>query len=87
MLCTMEYGVFFFFAFMVLMMTLFVIILLPETKNKDLENTYRLFQQHWFWTRLTNVKALHRIDLPMGANIKLAASDDSDSGHPKLLAT
>ena len=68
---------------MVLIMTLFVIILLPETKNKDLENTFRLFQLHWFWSRTTSVKAVHSLDLPTSAYSKTAPSDDSDSDCPK----
>ena len=37
-------------------MTLFVIFLLPETKGKDLENTFRTFQAHWFWRSRSRVR-------------------------------
>lgn len=35
-----------FFAGFVITMTLWTIFLLPETKGKDLENTFRTFQTH-----------------------------------------
>ena len=44
----MKWGVFLFFAGMVIIMTSWVIIFLPETKGKDLENTFRTFQEHWY---------------------------------------
>ncbi|BDA51002.1 Sugar transport protein 9 [Coccomyxa sp. Obi] len=38
MLCSMEYGVFFFFAFWMVVMTLYVAFFLPETKDLGVEN-------------------------------------------------
>ncbi|KAF3336687.1 sugar transport protein 8-like protein [Carex littledalei] len=52
MLCTMRAGVFFFFAAWVMVMCLFVIFFLPETKNIPIdEMTDRVWKQHWFWKR------------------------------------
>ncbi|XP_078156545.1 sugar transport protein 8-like [Carex rostrata] len=52
MLCTMRAGVFFFFAAWVVVMCLFVIFFLPETKNIPIdEMTERVWKQHWFWKR------------------------------------
>ncbi|KAI7994127.1 Sugar transport protein 10 [Camellia lanceoleosa] len=49
MLCQMKFGLFFFFAGFVLIMTLFVYFLLPETKNVPIEEMNRVWKAHWFW--------------------------------------
>lgn len=64
MLCSMEWGVFIFFAGMVAIMTAWVIIFLPETRGKDLENVFKLFQEHWFWRSRTKVLEVHSMTLP-----------------------
>ncbi|KAF3336573.1 sugar transport protein 8-like protein [Carex littledalei] len=52
MLCTMRADVFFFFADWVVVMCLFVIFFLPETRNIPIdEMTDRVWKQHWFWKR------------------------------------
>ncbi|KAM1301410.1 hypothetical protein EV1_012535 [Malus domestica] len=52
MLCSMKYGVFLFFSAWVLVMSLFVLFLVPETKNVPIEEmTERVWKQHWFWKR------------------------------------
>lgn len=56
MLCSMHYGVFLFFAGVVLIMTLWVVFFLPETKGRDLESTFRAFQEHWFWKSNSRVR-------------------------------
>ncbi|MCI2435615.1 sugar porter family MFS transporter, partial [Listeria monocytogenes] len=44
MFLTMEYGVFFFFASLMILSTIFVFYLIPETKSIPLEHMDRLFQ-------------------------------------------
>ncbi|KAG1342218.1 sugar transport protein MST4 [Cocos nucifera] len=52
MLCHLKYGIFAFFSGWVLVMSVFVIFLLPETKNVPIEEmTERVWKQHWFWKR------------------------------------
>lgn len=51
MLCHLKYGIFFFFAGWVGTMTLFVHVLLPETKNVPIEHMVKVWEQHWFWRR------------------------------------
>lgn len=51
MLCTMEYGVFFFFAGWVAVMTVFVFLFVPETRGVPVEEVMTCFRSHWFWTR------------------------------------
>ncbi|XP_010277661.1 PREDICTED: sugar transport protein 13-like [Nelumbo nucifera] len=52
MLCHMKYGIFLFFSGWVVIMSLFVLFLVPETKNIPIEEmTERVWKQHWFWKR------------------------------------
>ncbi|KAI3900746.1 hypothetical protein MKW92_036321 [Papaver armeniacum] len=52
MLCHLKYGIFAFFSAWVLVMSLFVLFLLPETKNIPIEEmTERVWKRHWLWKR------------------------------------
>ncbi|XP_073012440.1 sugar transport protein MST4-like [Typha latifolia] len=51
-LCHLKYGVFAFFAGCVIVMSLFVLFFLPETKNVPIvEMTERVWKKHWYWKR------------------------------------
>ncbi|URD94986.1 hexose carrier protein [Musa troglodytarum] len=52
MLCHLKSGVFFFFGGWVLIMTVFVILLLPETKGLPIEKMDQIWREHWFWKKL-----------------------------------
>ncbi|KAI7740457.1 hypothetical protein M8C21_003681 [Ambrosia artemisiifolia] len=51
MLCHMKSGTFFFFGGWVAVMTVFVYLFLPETKNVPIETMDRIWKQHWYWKR------------------------------------
>ncbi|KAL0746724.1 hypothetical protein Bca101_028730 [Brassica carinata] len=52
MLCHFKFGIFIFFSSWVLVMSFFVMFLLPETKNIPIEEmTERVWKKHWFWAR------------------------------------
>ncbi|CAN6551599.1 hypothetical protein ACFX13_012711 [Malus domestica] len=52
MLCHMKFGIFLFFSAWVLVMTIFAMFLIPETKGVPIEEmTERVWKQHWFWKR------------------------------------
>ncbi|XP_023516055.1 sugar transport protein 10-like [Cucurbita pepo subsp. pepo] len=51
MLCHMKFGLFYFFAGFVLIMTVFIYFFLPETKNVPIEEMNRVWKAHWFWTK------------------------------------
>ncbi|OAY74667.1 sugar carrier protein C-like [Ananas comosus] len=48
-LCHLKYGLFFLFAAFVIVMTLFVVLFLPETKNVPIEEMNLVWRNHWFW--------------------------------------
>ncbi|KAM1302034.1 hypothetical protein ACFX2H_012999 [Malus domestica] len=49
MLCHLKFGLFFFFAGFVLIMTIFIAVFLPETKNVPIEEMNIVWKAHWFW--------------------------------------
>ncbi|KAI9089689.1 hypothetical protein K1719_028982 [Acacia pycnantha] len=52
MLCHLTYGIFLFFSVWVLIMSLFMLVLLPETMNVPIEDmTDRVWKQHRVWKR------------------------------------
>ncbi|KAF5200267.1 Sugar transporter protein [Thalictrum thalictroides] len=52
MLCHFKSGTFFFFGGWVVIMTVFVYLLLPETKNLPMEQMYQIWREHWFWKKI-----------------------------------
>ncbi|KAF3784690.1 D-xylose-proton symporter [Nymphaea thermarum] len=52
MLCHFKFGLFFFFAGWILIMTAFIFFLLPETKNIPIEEMTLVWREHWFWKRI-----------------------------------
>jgi len=51
MLCHLKFGLFFFFACFVLIMTIFIGLFLPETKNVPIEEMNKVWKSHWFWCK------------------------------------
>lgn len=51
-MCSMEWGVFLFFAAWIFIMTLGVWFFLPETKGVPVESVPALFARHWFWKKV-----------------------------------
>ncbi|CAN6342110.1 unnamed protein product [Urochloa humidicola] len=52
MLCRLKYAIFVFFAVWDVVMSLFVLLFLPETKKVPIEEmTERVWKKHWFWKR------------------------------------
>lgn len=50
-LCHLKYGIFLVFAGLIVIMSLFIYFLLPETKQVPIEEIHLLWQEHWFWKR------------------------------------
>ncbi|KAG5554777.1 hypothetical protein RHGRI_012362 [Rhododendron griersonianum] len=63
MLCHFKFGIFLFFSSWVLVMSVFVLFLLPETKNVPIEEmTERVWKQHWLWKRFMDDDDEHRVE-------------------------
>ena len=54
MLCTFRYGIFLFFAAWVLVMGLFAMFFIPETKNIPIEEMAIVWRAHWFWKKIVD---------------------------------
>ncbi|XP_004505018.1 sugar carrier protein C-like [Cicer arietinum] len=54
MLCHMKFGLFIFFAFFVVVMTLFVYFMLPETKGIPIEEMSGVWKAHSYWSRFVD---------------------------------
>ncbi|KAH7298790.1 hypothetical protein KP509_25G059200 [Ceratopteris richardii] len=52
MLCGFKFGIFFFFAGWSIVMAIFTLLLLPETKHVPLSRMDIVWQNHWFWKRI-----------------------------------
>ncbi|KAK1312132.1 Sugar transport protein 14 [Acorus calamus] len=48
-LCHLCYGVFILFAGLIVVMSIFIALLLPETKKVPIEEMHFLWERHWFW--------------------------------------
>jgi hypothetical protein len=69
MLCHLKYAIFIFFSAWVLVMSLFVLFFLPETKNVPIEEmTERVWKQHWFWKRYMDGDDHHIVNGKITAN-------------------
>lgn len=55
MLCHLKFGLFFFFAAFVFLMTVFIAMLLPETKNVPIEEMNTVWKSHWLWKKFVPV--------------------------------
>ncbi|KAM1264717.1 hypothetical protein ACFX15_034022 [Malus domestica] len=51
MLCHLKFGLFFFFAFWVLIMNILIYKYLPETKGVPIEDMHTIWQKHPFWKK------------------------------------
>lgn len=54
LLCHLTYGVFILFAGLIVIMSLFIIFLLPETKQVPIEEMSHLWEKHWFWKSIVS---------------------------------
>eukprot|EP01018_Ginkgo_biloba_P001836 Gb_01325 [translate_table: standard] len=55
LLCHLKYGIFLLFAGLVVIMSIFIYFLLPETKNIPIEEMRFEWEKHWFWKRIVAV--------------------------------
>lgn len=74
MLCHLKFGLFLFFAFWVVVMTVFVYIFLPETKGIPIEEMVIVWKRHWFWSRF-----MENVDYPANGALEMGKGGDVKS--------
>ncbi|KAL0400963.1 UNVERIFIED_CONTAM: Hexose carrier protein HEX6 [Sesamum latifolium] len=62
MLCHFKSGIFFFFAAWVVVMSIFIYFLLPETKNIPIEKMEKIWREHFFWKRVIGESAYEEVE-------------------------
>lgn len=79
MLCHFKFGLFLFFAFFVVVMSLFIYFFLPETRGIPIEEMSIVWKNHWYWG-----KYIPNEDLPHGAHALEMGKSNGQQG-PKLV--
>jgi sugar porter (SP) family MFS transporter len=75
MLCSMEYGVFLFFAGCLVFMGVFTYFLFPETTGIPVETVHSVFKEHPIWVKLyPEIREVHAVDLPPPSNSPIPSS-------------
>ncbi|KAI8550409.1 hypothetical protein RHMOL_Rhmol06G0104100 [Rhododendron molle] len=57
MLCHFKFGAFLFYAGWILVMTIFVLLFVPETKGIPLDSMYQVWEGHWYWRRFVKAQS------------------------------
>ncbi|CAD5168761.1 sugar transport protein MST3 [Musa acuminata AAA Group] len=72
MLCHMKFGLFYFFAGWVVIMTTFIALFLPETKNVPIEEMILVWKAHWFWSKFISDDDVHvgNVEMSNGSKSK-----------------
>lgn len=61
-MCHLRYGIFLLFAGLIVIMSSFIFLLLPETKQVPIEEVYLLWQNHWFWKRIVGEEGANGVN-------------------------
>ncbi|KAJ1411358.1 Sugar/inositol transporter [Sesbania bispinosa] len=64
MLCHFKFGAFLFYAGWIAVITIFIILYLPETKGIPLDSMYTIWGKHWYWRRFTVKEQVNQDNLP-----------------------
>jgi hypothetical protein len=76
LLCALKWGTFLFFGGFVALMTLFVILCIPETKGVPIEELSEvIIHKHWLWSRVV-----------AGAPLETVTEDEPGSSRDDLVA-
>ncbi|KAF8029673.1 hypothetical protein BT93_E2180 [Corymbia citriodora subsp. variegata] len=68
MLCHMKFGLFLFFAAFVIVMSVFIYFMLPETKGIPIEEMGTVWKKHWYWSRFVGEDDVPRGGIEMGGD-------------------
>ncbi|KAF6258883.1 glucose transporter, partial [Scenedesmus sp. NREL 46B-D3] len=68
LLCALKWGTFLFFGGFVLLITLFVILCIPETKGVPIEElSETIVHKHWLWSRIVAGAPIEELEPGMDA--------------------
>ncbi|RDX65853.1 Sugar transport protein 5, partial [Mucuna pruriens] len=67
MLCHFKFGAFLFYAGWIAVITIFVILFLPETKGIPLDSMYAIWGKHWYWRRFIVKGQVAQDNIPMNS--------------------
>jgi len=67
MLCHFKFGAFLFYASWIAVITIFVVLFLPETKGIPLDSMYAIWSKHWYWRRFIVKGQVSQDNLPMNS--------------------
>lgn len=56
MLCHFKFGAFLFYAGWIAVMTIFVLLFVPETKGIPMNLMYAVWEKHWYWSRFAKAQ-------------------------------
>ncbi|KAL3627632.1 Transcription factor stp1 [Castilleja foliolosa] len=73
MLCHLKFGLFLFFGFFVVVMTVFIYFFLPETKNVPIEEMAIVWKRHWYWSKFVTEE-----DYPSNGAAEVQMKEDGD---------
>ncbi|CAM6085441.1 unnamed protein product [Calypogeia fissa] len=81
MLCSMEYGIFIFFSGWIVIMTIFTIFFIPETKGIPIEEMQHMWGGHWYWKRYIPEEEIIEQEMKVrnGMNSKRQVKASSDA--------
>ncbi|KAL9315780.1 hypothetical protein ACSQ67_016781 [Phaseolus vulgaris] len=65
MLCHFKFGAFLFYASWIAVITIFIILFLPETKGIPLDSMNAIWSKHWYWRRFMVKGQVSRDNHPM----------------------
>ncbi|CAN0856690.1 Sugar transport protein 13 [Linum grandiflorum] len=84
MLCHFKFGIFLFFSGWVAVMSVFVMFLVPETKNVPIEEmTEKVWKQHWLWKRYMEDDEVEMDHVPARIDGKSGSNSNSNGvDHP-----
>ncbi|KAE9445661.1 hypothetical protein C3L33_22440, partial [Rhododendron williamsianum] len=57
MLCHFKFAAFLFYAGWIFVMTVFVLLFVPETKGIPLDSMYQVWEGHWYWRRFVKAQS------------------------------
>ncbi|KAG5405451.1 hypothetical protein IGI04_011570 [Brassica rapa subsp. trilocularis] len=80
MLCGMRSGIFFFFSAWIIVMGLFALFFIPETKGVAIDDVReRVWKPHWFWKRGNEAAMIEEIANDVLDKLLLTSSKDSEN--------